>query len=68
MRSTIHISDVRKEIKTVPYFRNPTKAEIKFGYGAIHYRDFDIEDCFDSNGYLKNTIVAKNDGLIYQYH
>ncbi len=22
------------------YYRNPTKSEINFGYGAIHYRDF----------------------------
>ena len=35
----------RKGIETLPYWRNPTKAEIKFGYGAIHHRDFDIEDC-----------------------
>lgn len=22
------------------YYRQPTKGEIKFGYGAIHYREF----------------------------
>lgn len=32
--------------------RNPTPAEIKFGYGAIHYADFDREqfEVFLCNG------------------
>ena len=49
------------------YFRKPTKAEIKFGHGALHYRDFEFEKCFDENGNLKLTVRATDDGLLYYY-
>lgn len=55
----------RKEKKTFPYWRNPTKSEIKFGYGAIHHRDFDIEECFTRKGIFKLKFRAKHDGLLY---
>jgi hypothetical protein len=67
MKSKIHISQVNENVKIITYQRNPTEYEIKFGYEAPHYRDFDIEECFDSKGFLKRTIVAKNDRLKYQY-
>jgi hypothetical protein len=41
-----HISKCLIKPETLKYWRNPTKEEIKFGYGAIHYRSFDFESCF----------------------
>ena len=38
-------------IQHVTYHRNPTRAEIAFGYGAIHYRHFPID------------LVRKGDGV-----
>jgi len=66
MMPKIHISQVRKGVKIIPYFRNPTEEEIKFGYGAIHYRDFYLKKCFNSDGFLRSSIIAKNDGLKYK--
>jgi hypothetical protein len=56
---------IRKGITEVTYHRPPTKSEIKFGYGAIHYRDFDLNECLDKEGYLKMIFKSKDDGLIY---
>ena len=44
--------------------RNPTPSEIRFGYGAIHYRDFDVEYWLKPDGTLKKWIKA-DDGLRY---
>ncbi|GEM53830.1 hypothetical protein B0A58_14840 [Flavobacterium branchiophilum NBRC 15030 = ATCC 35035] len=63
----IHKSQIHKKPKVLEYWRKPTKAEIKFGYGATHYRDFDFEDCFDADGYLKLKVRASDDNLIYYY-
>jgi hypothetical protein len=51
--------------KLITYHRNPTKSEIKFGYGAIHYRDFDRKECTKPNGDIKQWFIAENDGLRY---
>ena len=61
----IHKLDIKKDITTLTYHRNPTKSEIKFGYGAIHHRDFDFEKCFDNNGTLKLKMRVNDDKLIY---
>lgn len=61
----IHISQITSRPDVIEYWRNPTKEEIKFGHGAIHYRDFNFKDCFDENDYLKKTFVAKDDKLKY---
>lgn len=46
-------------------WRNPTKWEIKFGEGAIHYRDFTTEEIGrNKKGELKKWFIA-NDGLRY---
>lgn len=55
---------VRDDVKTVTYHRNPTKAEIKFGHGATHYRDFPVEECIHKDRSLKRWIKA-DDGLRY---
>ena len=50
--------------KTVTAHRPPTKGEIKFGYGCIHYRDFDISWWLKPDNTIKQWIKA-NDGLRY---
>lgn len=60
-----HISKILRKPKTIKYWRNPTKEEIKFGYGATHYRSFDFESCFDEDGFQKLKARASDDGLIY---
>ena len=53
-------------METYTYWRNPTKDEIKFGYGAIHYREFNKEECFNQDGSFKLAFWAKDDGRKYQ--
>ena len=50
----------------VELWRKPTAYEIKFGEGAIHYRDFLINEVLNKYGNLKTWIKAKDDGLIYR--
>lgn len=52
------------EEQLVEYWRPPTKAEISFGYGAIHYIFFPIEKVRKADGTLKKWTVAA-DGLRY---
>jgi hypothetical protein len=56
---------VRDDVKTVQYHRNPTPGEVRFGYGATHYRDFHRDECTKKDGTLKKWFVAKDDGLRY---
>lgn len=57
---------VRDDVETVTYWRNPTKAEIKFGHGAIHYADFSVEDCcHEGTRVPKEWFVSPYDGLRY---
>lgn len=47
------------------YHRQPTAAEIKFGYGAAHYRGFTLaETGINKIGNLKKWFIA-DDGLRY---
>ena len=46
------------------YWRNPTKWEIKFGEGAIHYIEIDIERVIKPNGTLKNGLSILTDYAI----
>ena len=36
---------LRDDVETITYHRPPTEVEIKFGHGAMHYADFEIDDC-----------------------
>ena len=52
--------------KPVTGHRQPTRAEINRGYGAIHYKDFDISLWFRKGGIgLKKWIKCPYDGLRY---
>lgn len=47
-------------------WRQPTKGEIKFGEGAIHYRDFNLSEIgYNKQGKLKRWFIAPNDNLRY---
>jgi len=58
-------SDIEK--LSLEYHRKPTEYEIKFGHGAIHYRDFNPSEFLKADNSIKKRIKAKNDGLIYTY-
>ena len=52
----------------VRYHRNPTQGEIKFGEGAIHYKDFNEVDIINpENGAYKKWLICPDDGLRYYY-
>lgn len=53
---------------TVTYHREPTASEIRFGYGATHYRDFSVNDVrVRGSTRLKKWFTAADDGLRYYY-
>ena len=57
---------VREDVETVTYHRQPTQAEIRFGHGATHYRDFDaVECCHAGTRILKRWFISSDDGLRY---
>lgn len=47
------------------YSRKPTQSEIKFGYGATHYKVFGYDICHKADGSLKKRLKCPIDGLIY---
>lgn len=47
--------------KTIDYWRHPTKREIKFGEGAIHWLTVDIEKVQKPDGSLKNGLFIQTD-------
>jgi hypothetical protein len=59
-----NILPVRSDVKVLTYHRNPTAGEIRFGHGAIHYRDFPVAQCLKKDGSVKKRLKA-DDGLIY---
>lgn len=65
MIAHFHGLPLHKNVKTITYHRKPTESEIKFGYGATHYKDFDIEEIVKPDGNIKKCIKAKNDDLRY---
>lgn len=57
---------LRDDVETVTYYRQPTKGEIRAGYGAMHYADFDLTDCCHNGTRIpKKWFVSKYDGLRY---
>lgn len=56
------------DYKVLTYHRKPTNAEIKFGHGATHYVDFDVDECcveYRGKFYPRNILVSPYDGLRY---
>jgi hypothetical protein len=58
---------INKGVKKLTYYREPTAWEIKFGYGAIHYKEFSVERSLNAFGHIKKKIKCTEDGLIYMY-
>jgi len=57
-------SVINKQLIT--YHRKPTNAEINFGHGSIHYRDFPLSECLNNKtGTIKKRLKANDDNLIY---
>lgn len=63
MKTIIHTTENNK----ITYHREPTKSEIRFGEGAIHYKDFDKSIVTKPNGEYKKWIKCPVDGLRYYY-
>ena len=59
----LNISGV--QTRTIEYHRKPTPSEIKFGYGATHYKSFDETACTKKDGSIKKRLKCPLDGLIY---
>lgn len=53
---TVEITATAKEDTPVEYWSNPTKAEIAFGHGATHYRDFRLKDVLKKDGTVKRWV------------
>lgn len=57
---------IRGDVTHVTYHRPPTAAEIRFGHGATHYREFPAEACCKpATRVLKRWFIAPDDGLRY---
>lgn len=57
---------VREDVTEATYHRPPTEFEIRFGYGATHYRTFPLDECcHKGTRVLKAWFVASDDGLRY---
>jgi hypothetical protein len=57
---------VRDDVTEVEYRRPPTPSEVRFGYGATHYRTFPVEECVHpGTRVLKAWFIAADDGLRY---
>jgi hypothetical protein len=57
---------LRDDVESVTYHRPPTAAEIRFGEGATHYRDFEPRECcHDGTRIPKKWFVCSQDGLRY---
>lgn len=64
MAQVIAMHSANTVSKTVQYWRHPTKFEIKFGEGTIHYADVPIEKVCKPDGKLKKWFYGE-DGLRY---
>ena len=60
----LRISEIEN---VITYHRKPTTAEIKFGHGATHYKDFTLSQCTKKDGNYKKWLVCPVDGLRYYY-
>lgn len=57
--------NVRGGDDTLTFHRNPTQAEINFGHGVTHYRDFPLREVLTAKGHIKKWFVSRDDGLRY---
>lgn len=55
----------RDDVTTITGHRRPTQAEINFGYGATHYKEFPVSLWKHPDGRPKRWIKCPEDGLRY---
>lgn len=60
-----HRLPLRGDVQAVTYHRAPTPAEVRFGYGATHYRDFAPEECCHPGTRIAKRWILADDGLRY---
>lgn len=53
--------------QTITGHRPPTAGEIKQGYGATHYLDFNLVDVTKKDGKIKAKTKCKVTGLWYSF-
>ena len=57
---------IRDDVKgPITYRRNPTEGEIRMGYGATHYRDFELSKCLHRGTRILKRWLKADDGLRY---
>jgi hypothetical protein len=57
---------LRDDVERVTYHRQPTASEVRRGYGATHYRDFEVSECcWPGTRIAKRWFKAPDDGLRY---
>jgi hypothetical protein len=61
----VQCRSVREDVTELTYHRPPTKGEIRFGHGAIHYRTFTVEECFHEGTRIPKKWFKADDGLRY---
>lgn len=49
----------------IVYYRQPNPGEIRFGHGAIHYREFTRDECQKPDGTLKKWFKSPDDKMRY---
>lgn len=52
-------------LPSITMHRAPTQSEIRWGYGATHYADFDHGEILNDTGGYKRRVKCKITGLIY---
>lgn len=52
-------------VQTLLYWRNPTKEDIRLGYGPIIFREFSKKICLNENGKPHLSIITDDDKLRY---
>ena len=57
--------DIKTMHPVIEYHREPTISEIKFGYGATHYIDFEASVYLNGKGIQKYRLKCPIDGLYY---
>jgi hypothetical protein len=62
-RQLAHRLPVREGINIIVYHRDPTDAEIRFGYGATHYMDVPLDACCHPGTRIPKKWIKGSDGL-----
>lgn len=56
---------LRDDVERVTYHRAPTPSEIRFGHGAMHYRNFTPVECCHAGTRIAKRWFVADDGLRY---